>query len=71
MLVTMLEGAQKLTSWRGPVSFILGKAPVERKCHGLTSAFDKIFIFGGASSSGGKTFTNNQNQYHKSQIMDY
>jgi hypothetical protein len=51
--VTTVECAQKLTSWRGPSSYILGTPPSERKCHGLASALEKIFIFGGTASSGG------------------
>ena len=45
--------AQKLATWRGPTTFILGTPPEDRKCHGQASALQRIFIFGGTSSSGG------------------
>ncbi len=48
-----IQCKQKLASWRGPTSFILGQPPVERDCSGLAFAFGRIFVFGGNAGSAG------------------
>jgi hypothetical protein len=45
--------ARKLSSWRGPSSFILGDVPVERRGHGFAEALGKLFVFGGSARSSG------------------
>ncbi len=47
---------QKLTSWRGPSSFILGVPPTPRACHGLVTVLGNLYVFGGESGTGGDVF---------------
>jgi hypothetical protein len=43
----------KLTSWRGPTSFVSGVPPQPRDCHGLAAVLDNLYVFGGNSGTGG------------------
>ena len=45
--------ARKLSSWRGPDSFLLGQTPVERVEHGMAEIEEGLFIFGGSDRSSG------------------
>jgi hypothetical protein len=44
---------RKLTSWRGPNSFILGVPPTPRDCHGLATILGNLYVFGGNSGTSG------------------
>ncbi len=50
--IACIDG-RKLSSWRGPTSFLLGNFPVERDRHGVAEALGMIFVFGGKPRTAG------------------
>jgi hypothetical protein len=44
---------RKLSSWRGPTSYVLGNVPNERERHGVAEALGMVFVFGGKNITAG------------------
>ena len=48
-----VDSKQKLPSWRGPNSFIMGIPPAPRDCHGFATVLGNLYVFGGNSGGEG------------------
>jgi hypothetical protein len=53
LLEQNVDCKQKLATWRGPTSFILGNPPIARDRCGLAVALGMFFVFGGNAGSSG------------------